>query len=206
MFIKVITIQQPHWRYTSHYLWLLKCSLKGDKFALSYGLFHYNPFLEGKVNRHWLNPNLLSLSLCCPPDSLCFHVRTKSNNKSLHRPCQLELNSHCSSGQHMDCTASTKRGLEKGERGSMCSEMFVKMSGKREDDSFPIELPVMLGRDPLGEDTSHQLRTYWSNLSHSFSTSYSLLFFSSPLPIGLSVSPISFIFFSDFILWQTQCK
>lgn len=56
---------------------------------------------------------------------------------------------------------STKRGVDKGERCSMCSEMFVKISGKREHsgevDSFPVE-PRATPRST--GDTSGQPRTY----------------------------------------------
>lgn len=53
-----------------------------------------------------------------------------------------------SSGQQTDCIVEHKRRAKKkkSEKGSMCSEMFVKMSGKRErlGDSFPIELSITL--------------------------------------------------------------
>lgn len=53
-----------------------------------------------------------------------------------------------------------KKKVDKCERCSMCSEMFVKMSGKREHwgevDSFPIELQAM-----LRSTRSQQKRHLW---------------------------------------------
>lgn len=66
----------------------------------------------------------------------------------------------CYPRQPRGCVIEHKKKVDKCERCSMCSEMFVKMSGKREHwgevDSFPIELRAM-----LRSTRSQQKRHLW---------------------------------------------